>query len=419
MSEYIRTAIRRLDIEGYRSIRALSLADIPNLVVLHGPNGAGKSNILAAAQLVLKAMYARADWPQLNDAVIPLPLTEANRLLGIRPEDFFVGGPRKIRIRLELLLGSRVAAWMNDSGQESIPMSLELVIEPIGDDEIQLRTTVSTPRLDDRKLRRLRKILLRLLQISPAYRVPGGIDDPEKALFRSLLSDNPDEQEAIGRLRERLGKAGLFGLQPGDQAELVPRVSGIYKEEQVRIRHPKFGELPLRNLGSGEQQVVYMLAQRVITQSPIALVEEPEAHLHTTLMGKLAKILLDSVSGEDGRPDVDQLWIATHHHHFALARDYFDVQLVDGATTVSKKPRALAARHFYEPGPIWEALRQLASSAKERQAVVFRNAEGQKVTAGQILESIENDPEQRVAMEYARTMTEAMVLAMRQRAGSS
>jgi hypothetical protein len=78
-------------------------------------------------------------------------------------------------------------------------------------------------------------------------------------------------------------------------------------------------------------------------------------------------------------------------------------------------PRAKAARHFFEPGPIWEALRQLANSAKTREAIVFRRADGSPVTAGAILESIEADPEQRIAKEYANAMTEAMVLAMRQR----
>jgi hypothetical protein len=205
----------------------------------------------------------------------------------------------------------------------------------------------------------------------------------------------------------------------GASAELIPVESATYNERQVRFTHPAHGELPFRNLGSGEQQIAYMLAQRVITPFPIAQLEEPEAHLHTSLMEPFARVLAESVAGDGGTPDVDQLWIATHHHHFALALDYFDVQLVDGATTVTRTPRAKSAVHFYEPGAIWEALRQLATSAKSRSAVVFRDAEGAPVTAAEILDSIDQDPEQRVAKEYARTMTEAMVLAMRQRAEAS
>lgn len=263
-----------------------------------------------------------------------------------------------------------------------------------------------------------RDLLAGILQVSPAYRVPGSAADPETALFHSFLSENRQERQATERLSRRLGKAKLFRPKGDstDSVKLIPVESGTYKEKQVHISHPTGGELPLRNLGSGEQQVIFMLAQRVITPFPIAFLEEPEAHLHTSLMGPFAQVLLDSVQGDGGVPDVDQLWIATHHHHFALALEYFDVQLVDGATQVTRLPRAKAAPHFFEPGPIWEALRQLASSAKQREAVVFRAADGAPVTAGQILDSIEKDPMQQVAKDYAKAVTEAMVLAMRQRA---
>ncbi len=257
----------------------------------------------------------------------------------------------------------------------------------------------------------------KLLQISPAYRVPGNTSDPELELFRAALSEYGPEADAIQRLGRSLGKIGLFGT-PADSIDLRP-VSNRYGERVIHLRTPNRADLPIRNLGTGEQQIVYMLAQRVITPFPIAQIEEPEAHLHTSLMARFAHVLYESVTGGDDVPDVDQLWIATHHHHFALALDYYDVALERGATTITKKPRAKAATHFYEPGPIWEALRQLASSAKTRSTVVFRSGEGNPITAGEILDSIEKDPHQRIASEYARAMTEAMVLAMRQRSEKS
>jgi hypothetical protein len=265
---------------------------------------------------------------------------------------------------------------------------------------------------------RIRSMLLdRLVQVSPAYRVPGDLHDPETALYRASLSPDQAQVDSMKRLGRRLAGVKLFG--GGASPVSLRPVNNAYGERAIHLSHPAHGELPIRNLGSGEQQIIYMLAQRVITPFPISHIEEPEAHLHTSLMEPFARALLESVAGEGGTPDVDQLWIATHHHHFALAREYFDVEMVDGATKVTRKPRAKAAIHFYEPGPIWEALRQLATSAKERDAVVFRGVDGSPVTAEQILDSIDDDPEQRVAMEYARSMTQAMVLAMRQRAGAS
>lgn len=500
MSDYTRTALRRLGIRGFRSIRELELDAIPDLVVLHGPNGSGKSNLLLAVQLLLRAAAIPGDLPLGREQARVLPLPQAEELLGLRPDDFHHGAAPELGVRIEVALGTRAVEMIALEKREAIGrLHLELIVQQTDDASLsyyferadidgkvllgsehspereklreemrraeldgaalrrradrlsreidtlptsfaaleranelrgevdQLRVT-SSKRLEEAKAlkkqlnsaafleERLRHTLLtHLLQVSPAYRVPGGAADPEEGLYRALVSENRREREATRRLSRRLATAGLFG-EPSGSVALLPVESATYGEKQVRLTHPTHGDLPLRNLGSGEQQIVYMLAQRVITPFPIAQLEEPEAHLYSTLMASFARVLYESVEGEGGVPDVDQLFIATHHHHFALALEYFDVSLKDGRTVVQRLPRAKAARHFYEPGPIWEALRQLASSAKEGSAVVFRNGDGQPVTAQEVLDSIEKDPDQTIAKEYASAMTEAMVRAMRQRA---
>jgi hypothetical protein len=503
MTEYVRTAIRRLSIRGFRSIRSVDLEDVPDLVVLHGPNGAGKSNLLLAAQLVLRAATRPGELPVGRDSAVGLSLSEGDKSLGLRPDDFHYGQLPEIRVAIDVVLGTKAAEIVRAPVEHSLGrLSMEVVVQLPADDEIrfwferadldgttslgpitdagkqELRRALSSTRnyidglttqlaeeeaqlalidsqpasqevdaqrtqilprlLGDRKALRTSKnelhqieaqldkeallaerirttLLRRPIQVSPAYRVPGGPYDPEEALYHKCLSDNRLERDAMRRLGQRLASVGLFGTG-AEQVAIVPVDDKRYGERRIFLSHPTHGDLPLRNLGSGEQQIVYMLAQSAMTPFPIAQIEEPEAHLHTSLMARLAHILHQSVTGDGGAPDVDQLWIATHHHHFAISPDYFDVKLDGGATTVTRKPRAKAAPHFYEPGPIWEALRQLATSAKTRSDIVFRNAEGAPVSAAEILESIESDPEQRVAKDYAREMTEAMVLAMRQRA---
>ena len=452
MTDYTRTAIRSLSIKGFRSIRSLELENIPDLVVLHGPNGCGKSNLLLAAELAIRAATLPGELPVTQESAAIVSLADADKLLKLRPDDFCNGEDPKIQIAITLVLGSRALGLLKLKASDYEPnpeLSMRLVIEQLNSSTLRYwfakasfgavpvekievlqigGIVVSGPPSPNYRpwfgtsqqvAARIRYGLLsQLLQVSPAYRVPGSEADPETALFHSFLSENRLERQATERLSRRLSKAKLFSPKGDstDSVKLIPVESGTYKEKQVRISHLTGGELPLRNLGSGEQQVIFMLAQRVITPFPIAFLEEPEAHLHTSLMGPFAQVLLDSVTGDGGVPDVDQLWIATHHHHFALALEYFDMQLVDGATQVTRLPRAKAAPHFFEPGPIWEALRQLASSAKQREAVVFRAADGAPVTAGQILDSIEKDPMQQVAKDYAKAVTEAMVLAMRQRA---
>src|SRR5262249_11783613 len=152
---------------------------------------------------------------------------------------------------------------------------------------------------------------------------------------------------------------------------LLPVDSAKYGEKQIRFRHPTHGDLPLRNLGSGEQQVVLMLGQRVITPYPISMLEEPEAHLHKTLMEPLARVLRESVRGDGGTPDVDQLWMATHHPLFAIADEFYDVRLDHrGATRVERRKRDEAVKHFYEPSPYWETLRGLVTSGMSPDTVI-------------------------------------------------
>src|SRR5262249_23767360 len=135
MTEYARTAIRRLSIRGFRSIRSVELEGIPDLVVLHGPNGAGKSNLLLAAQFALRAPMV------LNvgrDKVVELPLKRAEELLGLRPEDFHYGGSREIRVAIDVEVGTKAAEMMRVSrGRLPKLISMEVVVELLADDSIR------------------------------------------------------------------------------------------------------------------------------------------------------------------------------------------------------------------------------------------------------------------------------------------
>jgi hypothetical protein len=254
-----------------------------------------------------------------------------------------------------------------------------------------------------------RFLIPQVLQTSGAYRVPGGAEDPQDALYRAFLSEDRKERDAAQRLSQRLAGAGLFGAEKTGVA-LLPVDSRTYGEKQIRFKHPTHGDLPLRNLGSGEQQVVLMLGQRVITPFPIAHIEEPEAHLHKTLMEPLARVLREAVLGE-GTPDVDQLWIATHHHLFAISEEFFDVSL-DGAgsTQVEKRPREEAIEHFYEPHPYWETLRTLLDDGRLDAETLLVEDESGPIRAKDVLSSMHGD--RRVANRYVAAATRALVLSL-------
>jgi len=449
MAEHTRTQIARLQVTGYRSLKAIELVDLPPIVILHGPNGAGKSNILRAVQLVLRAAQEPNSPLATREQGLELSWAEADSRLDLRPDDFAHGQLPEIRITLEIALGVRArAALAAPAGIELDRLVLSAVFQDTGsktircwfdradiDERIALSTAPANKGTPVQSLRahmaalgleadrsleqeqllaeRARRALIpRLLQISGAYRSPRAGEDPSDALYDAFLSEDPREQEAARSLGRRLAAAGLFG-DPATPIELLPVNAKTFGEKQIRFTHPRHGRLSLRNLGSGEQQLIFMLGQRVITPFPIAFIEEPEAHLHKSLMTLLARVLRASVAGEDGPPEVDQLWIATHHHCFALADEYFDVALDDtDATQVTQAPRDQAVQHFYEPSPYWDTLELLVQNGLARDTVVYRDPPGHAVTAGAVLDSIHGD--RVIATRFVESATKAFVLSLTQ-----
>ena len=275
--------------------------------------------------------------------------------------------------------------------------------------ETQIVTQRAGLSADDLRADRIRSFLgSSALQVSEAYR---RVENTEGELFESMVSPNRLRLDAVKHLSERLKTAGLFGSTT--PVELRPVQVG--SDTQIFVNRPGIGELPLRNLGTGEQQLVLLLGQSVITPHPIALLEEPEAHLYRDHLLRLADVLRESTSDAAGPPDVDQLWMTTHHHAFAIAEEYYDVSLGDDrATRVEKRKRSEAASHFWEPGPLWDALRELVKNGLATDAVIFHDEDGKEVRAKQLDESIRVNG--RLARRFAEVATEGVVRSLRKHA---
>lgn len=403
---YRRTAIRSISIKGFRSIYDLTLKDLPDLVVLHGPNGSGKSNIVRAIHLALRAAASPGELPLGEENA---EMAEYHTGRGPLLREDFRDGSDEIVINVAMDVGTKFDVTMVKKGLHRLYVSL--IAQKLGD--TQYRWWFRKVSVGEQQFATPSTEQIRVVILSHAMRVDKDLSDRDREveLCGALLSEDPRTQVTVARFHHCLSRMGLLGHD-----EKVRPVLTTHDERRVHVSR-RGVDVPISSLGSGERRAIFLLARRVTSGAPIQHVEAPESYLHSTTMANLASHLRAFMATADGHevPDVDQLWVETHHHLFSLslALEYFDVALVNGATVVKRQPRAKAARHFYEPGPIWEALRQLASSAKERSAVVFRDAAGEPVTAGQILRSIEEDPNQELAREYVKAMTEAMVLSMR------
>ncbi|MFH1465769.1 MAG: AAA family ATPase [Pseudomonadota bacterium] len=129
---YRRTALRRVHIRGYRSLRDLTLEGLPDLVVLHGPNGVGKSNILRAVRLALAAATQEGELPIGRENGRDLSWVEADRRLGFRADDFCANGPQRLTVELGLDLGPRAVEVVKPpEGGALATLSLAFVLESV------------------------------------------------------------------------------------------------------------------------------------------------------------------------------------------------------------------------------------------------------------------------------------------------
>lgn len=236
---------------------------------------------------------------------------------------------------------------------------------------------------------------------------------------QASLSEYQEEAQSIDRLGRALGKVKLFGDSTPKRVQLRPVKSKVFQEDRLMVQVPGQGEVPVQQLGSGQQQIVLLMAWQVLGACPIRSIEEPESHLHWRLMETLADYLRASVESKDGAPpEVDQLWLETHHHAFALWPTYFDVSLVDGKTVVEKKPRTEAApKHFYEPGPFWDALKELLQNGVQEGDVIFVDQQGEPVTAGALRKAIDSeilkdDKSYRLAREFVKFANQTLVASL-------
>lgn len=227
-------------------------------------------------------------------------------------------------------------------------------------------------------------------------------------LASSQLAKAKRRRELTNSLSQVLNQAGF------KQSALAPIWDSTVGGFELLATMPNGQEHAVSMSGTGKQQLVWMFTNLYINRAAIVMIEEPEAHLHRNMVLDLAEFFKREMNPEGANDTfvINQLWIETHHHAFALAAFYLDVSMnEEGWTEVRIERRSRAIEHFYEPSPFWDALRQLVAEAIDEEDVVFQDAKGLPVTAKMLKESIDGD--RALANEYASAMTEMAIMAMR------
>lgn len=454
--DWSRTQLLSLEVRGYRSLRDVRMEGLGPFVVLHGPNGSGKSNLLRAARLPLAAAALFAKGDTLHDGELTLAETETRDLLDLRLSDL-ANGATECVFRIRLSLGSSCANDFRMKPGVQVELGLRIAREgaqllrlrlfdvvlggvPVlrteweGSTQQRRKTELEremadygdVPSVPPRELveelarfqlhidlapRVLRTLLPQLTHSIDAYRhlaheaaeesAPRG---RQQELAELLNSEVGLAQGAEENLADALLRAGLFrsrALPPGTRLRVRAITHQKLKEHQVWLLRsdapagdPLRGGFPLAALGTGEQQVVYLASELLLTRPMLLHFSEPEAHLHASMMQPLANYLRELVvpEAEDATPQVDQLWLETHHRLFALDRDFWDVSLVDGWTVVKKRPRREGFVHYFEPGPFLGLLREHLDAGGDPDAPAYVDHELGVRTVRQLVEEFDKNP---------------------------
>lgn len=434
--------IERFWAKGYRSLADLDLDGLGPFNVFYGRNGAGKSNILAAMELLFRAVAARAQsgYSNLDHPVSITGLVEdgdfclqeptGRMVLGARLEssardylfryyDDEVGHIEVGRIDIEVVI-------QRDQGSPAIHLSKLLCSQS------EALSWWSDPQATELKRHFgafLRDVLGALaFRLVPATRVLGiesesKSGDPirhlldrgafKEALVAAQLSPDPVIRKRLKMLRDLL--AGEPLRRPPFVPVLDPKSRQYGLHEVVTDQEGTERSMPLELGGLGLQQLYFLLGHTLLGASFAVGLEEPEAHLHAPTTGRDLRTLLKRVVDEGM---VQQLFIATHSNLFDLdPTGWFDVSLENGATRVVRRTdlAAIDAKHLYEPGPARHGLQDMLRFLSP-ETVVFRRADdGKGISAAEMLDLLQRDAPE--AVDFLHDVHDAAVRAVQMRAG--
>ncbi|MBP7964614.1 MAG: AAA family ATPase [Caldilineaceae bacterium] len=343
--------IERFRVQNYKNLKDVTVEGLSDINVFFGQNSVGKSNTFEALALALWLLNARAPKSTVSLDSICQKLAIAAPVMpldGNEPLSF------QITVRWE---GKDVSGRATEV-KSSIPSEKRLICdiriakEPKNDIvstishswENEKGQSVQFP--DDNLLP-----FVPLLHTIHAYRRLGierqgpgngtiavSHDNLKKALFYAYLSSDPRQKRRLEAIRRILADPPFeFGLL---DVALNPETDAI----DIGFVRPE-GRLPIESLGSGFQQLLLVLGQVFLNDSPIVALEEPEMNLSPQnqqhLLGALRRLMQDPAIA------LEQLFISTHSPYFEFAENFYDVTLdKQGHTQVDRATPQKHDRHF-------------------------------------------------------------------------
>ncbi len=352
--------IKNLVVRGFRSIKEMSL-DLGKITVLTGANNSGKSSVIYSLLVMKNAItnpnqatdsifnlgfinlggYKEAIYRKEEDDHMNITLTVDNSLkflpdnrlitYGIDIGGFFGPG---ISVEVpSLKIKQYVGFEFPYTGSESVAVKSEELPDDISivwngltakilrnqsgnsDDEKSQRTKPPVPTIAY-EIQRAVDAPIKFISSIDFTPIRRGFTKPFFApvpLTQQITTEDEiatmlySDRELVGEVAHYLEKIvdRRFSVNP------VPNTTNFY----LQTRDEKTGlTADLVNEGLGTNQLVTILAKALYQQAGFICIDEPEIHLHPTLIDKLVNVLID-IANDKGR----QFLISTHSEQFINA----------------------------------------------------------------------------------------------------
>ncbi len=323
--------IERFRVQNYKNLKDVTVEGLSDINVFFGQNSVGKSNTFEALALALWLLNARSLKAAINLDTICQKLAIAAPLA---PLDGY--GPLSFQITIRW--DDKDVSGQTADTKPNIPPETRLICRiRIEQDSNHDTVSLIDHSWEDEEGHSINFLDNTLLPLIPTLHTihahrrlgierqgPGNgtitvsHDNLKKALFYAYLSSDPRQKRRLEAIRKILAEPPFeFGLL---DVALNPETDAI----DIGFVRPD-GRLPIENLGSGFQQLLLVLGQVFLNDSPIVALEEPEMNLSPQHQQHLLSALRRLM--EDPAIALDQLFISTHSPYFEFAENFYDVTL--------------------------------------------------------------------------------------------
>lgn len=359
--------IKKLTIENYRSLKKLEIADFGKTTIFYGDNNAGKSNILEAFHLIFARKQKLISEESLSDL--------ENFYEGVVKDSqnlYFnndITKPIKFLVEVEVLkselnIDPEIKALFGTEQYFSFTFAGKMSFLPQGDldySEFKIETVKKGaaviysntndisffPGLDKEKKRQsqLSRAFTHLMDIfNDCVYVVGSDRD---------MHESPMENGETSILSPQTFKRFLYSLYLSPKNfRFFEEINSVYNSDpfnfgtisfskdggnlEIMIKENGF-RLPIKHLGSGALQALYIISSIVCCKGKVVCLEELEQNLSPSKQFEILKKLQGMI--DDPGVSLSQLIISSHSSVYAkpkLGMIYY-LEKSDGKTAVNKK----------------------------------------------------------------------------------